>query len=72
MTDSDTINFTIDNVKFVGADFETFPVIPASTQFVVRRPDCNVEITYEEHSCDSYTFFDLNEQELFWTVNGLS
>ena len=67
---SDTINFTIDNVKFVGADFETFPVIPASTQFVVRRPDCNVKITYEEHSCASFTFFEESQIELHWTVNG--
>lgn len=69
--ESDTIQLNIDNVRMIGEDFNTTPVVPASTEFVVLREDpCAFEITYQEQSCSSYTFFSANQEDLDWTING--
>ena len=67
--EADTINFTIENVKFVGADFETFPIIPASTQFVVKRPNCDFNVEINQQSCSEYELFTTGEELLDWFVN---
>ncbi len=76
--DTDTLHFEIDNVKLVGHNLETHPVAPEPVNIVVHRdsssmlPNCDISISYEQHSCNSFTFFEDNQTPLFWTVNGES
>ncbi len=47
-----------------------FCIISLLISNLLPSQDCTINTHYEQHSCSSFTFFEENEIELQWTVNG--